>query len=328
MLNRLRSILSEPKVLALGAVALLFGLPLIYVVQPLLGSVSRRPAPFVDPKQLKRDVVHLTSASRVYNDRSGLDEVAAWIHGRLEAAGARVQDQVYGVQGEAYRNVVADFGPASGPVVVIGAHYDTCGAYPGADDNASGVAGLLALAHLFQEHPPSITVELVAYTLEEPPFFRSPDMGSARHAQALKRSGREVRGVLILEMIGTFTDAPASQDYPLPGLSLIYGSHGDYLAVVGEVGRARFTRRVKAAMRGACEMPIRSINAPSAIPGIDFSDHRSYWAEGIPAVMLTDTAFFRNPRYHTRADTPDRLDYARMAEVVRGTYGAIQAHSL
>ena len=327
MLNRVRECLTRPKVLALIIVVLLFAVPLLYTTQPLVGPVTRRPAPAVDAALLQADVTHLASSSRVYNDRPGLDAVAAWVHGRFEACGARVQDQVYGVQGKAYRNVVADFGLAQGPVLVVGAHYDTCGARPGADDNASGVAGLLALAKLLQDHPPHHPVELVAYTLEEPPFFRSADMGSARHALALKASGREVRGALVLEMIGTFTEAPDSQDYPLPGLSLIYGSHGDYLAIVGEVGGAGFTRKVKAAMRGACGLPIKSINAPSAIPGIDFSDHRSYWAVGLPAVMLTDTAFFRNPRYHTGTDTPDRLDYRRMAEAVRGIYGAMEALS-
>lgn len=327
MLNRVREFLARPKVMALIVVALLVVIPLLYTAQPLIGPVPHRPAPMVDAAQLKVDVNHLALASRVYNDRSGLDAVAAWIHGRFEGCGARVQDQVYGVQGKAYRNVVADFGPSQGPVLVVGAHYDTCDAKPGADDNASGVAGLLALAKLLQAHPPRHPVELVAYTLEEPPFFRSADMGSVRHAQALKASGRQVRGVLVLEMIGTFEDAENSQDYPLPGLSLIYGGRGDFLAIVGEVGGAGFTRKVKADMRGACGLPIKSINATSAISGIDFSDHRSYWAEGIPAVMLTDTAFLRNPRYHTAADTPDHLDYRRMAEAVRGVYGAVEALS-
>lgn len=324
MLDRLRSWLGRPKVLALGIAILLFSVPVIYIAQPLIGAMRPNPAPFVDPSSLKDDVVHLAAASRVYNDRPGLDAVAAWIHGRFEACGARVQDQVYSVQGKSYRNVVADFGPPAGTVTVVGAHYDTCGAHPGADDNASGIAGLLALAKLLQVHPPAQPVELVAYTLEEPPFFRSSDMGSVRHAQALKASGRTVRAVLVLEMLGTFTDAGDSQDYPLPGLSLLYGSRGNYLALVGSVGQGLLVRKVKAAFRGATGLPVKSINAPSAIPGIDFSDHRSYWVEGLPAVMFTDTAFYRNPRYHTGADTPDRLDYPRMAEAIQGVYGVIR----
>lgn len=141
MLNRLRSFFAQPKVMALGIVILFFTLPVIYMVQPLIGTVASDPAPSVDPSSLKDDVVHLAGASRVYNDRPGLDAVAAWIHGRFEACGARVQDQIYGVQGKSYRNVVADFGPATGLITVVGAHYDTCGAHPGADDNASGIAG-------------------------------------------------------------------------------------------------------------------------------------------------------------------------------------------
>jgi Zn-dependent M28 family amino/carboxypeptidase len=188
----------------------------------------------------------------------------------------------------------------------------------------AGSPGLLALAKLLQAHPPAQPVELVAYTLEEPPFFRSSDMGSVRHAQALKASGRPVRAVLVLEMIGTFADTGDSQNYPLPGLSMLYGSRGDYLAVVGSVGQGLFVRKVKAAFRAATGLSIKSINAPSSIPGIDFSDHRSYWAEGLPAIMFTDTAFYRNPRYHTGADMPDQLNFPRMAEAVRGVYGVIQ----
>ena len=301
--------------------------PALYLTQPLIGPVRRDPSPTVEASGLRADVQHLAASSRVYNDPAGLDAVAFWIQGRFQGCGARVEEQAYAVQGRVYRNIVADFGPSSGPVTVVGAHYDTCGARPGADDNASGVAGLLALAKLLQSHPPAHPVELVAYTLEEPPFFRSPDMGSVRHAQKLRASGRPVRAVLVLEMIGTFSDAEDSQDYPLPGLSILYGDRGDYLAVVGSVGEGLLAREVKAAFRGACSLPVKSINAPAAIQGIDFSDHRSYWAEGMPAIMFTDTAFFRNPRYHTSADTPDRLDYARMAEAVEGIYGVVRALS-
>lgn len=327
MPSRLRTFLGDRKVLGFAFLILLFAVSTIYTTQPFVSSPGKNLAPSVDASALREDVNHLAGSSRVYSDPSGLDEVAAWIHTRFETCGAAVKDQVYGAHGRVYRNVIADFGPSSGPVTVVGAHYDTCGPRPGADDNASGLASLLALAKMLQANPPAQPVELVAYTLEEPPFFRSADMGSVRHAQALKASGRKVRGVFVLEMIGTFTDEDDTQGYPLPGMSLLYGGRGDYLAVVGSVGEGALVRKVKAAFRSASDLSVKSINAPSAIEGIDFSDHRSYWAEGLPAIMFTDTAFYRNRRYHTAADTPERLDYTRMAQAVQGVYGVVRKFS-
>lgn len=176
---------------------------------------------------------------------------------------------------------------------------------------------------LLAASPPEGPVELVAYSPEEPPFFRSPQMGSAVHAASLKTSGRRVRSVLVLEMIGCFEDGARSQSYPLPFLSLFYPTRGNFIAVVGSLGQPRLARRVKAAMRAASPLPVRSINAPRAVPGVDFSDHLSYWREGYPAIMITDTAFYRNPRYHTTGDTPETLDYARMAQVVDGVRAAL-----
>jgi Zn-dependent M28 family amino/carboxypeptidase len=124
-------------------------------------------------------------------------------------------------------------------------------------------------------------------------------------------------------MIGCFEDGARSQSYPLPFLSLFYPTRGNFIAVVGSLGQPRLARRVKAAMRAASPLPVRSINAPRAVPGVDFSDHLSYWREGYPAIMITDTAFYRNPRYHTTGDTPETLDYARMAQVVDGVRAAL-----
>lgn len=231
--------------------------------------------------------------------------------------------QSYEVHGALFTNVVARFGPEQGERVIVGAHYDACDGLPGADDNASGVAGLLALARMYQEHPPKLPVELVAFTLEEPPHFRLPTMGSVVHARSLAKEGAKVRAMICLETIGTFEDRPGSQTYPIPGLGGVYPDRGDFIAVVGDATSPLLVRKVKAAMASASPLPVWSINAPAAIPGIDFSDHRSYWAEGFPAVMVTDSAFYRNPRYHTARDTPDRLDYPRMAQVIQGVRVAV-----
>lgn len=249
--------------------------------------------------------------------------------------GVATESQTVAADGLPYRNVIARFGPREGPLLVIGAHYDSHADVgvasgeqtysptthtPGADDNASGVAVLLELARALAEAPPSRPIELVAYTLEEPPHFRGDDMGSARHARALRAAGRDVELMLSLEMLGHYDDVPDSQRYLLPGMSWIYGDRANFVAVVGRFGDFAATRRVKAVLLGASDVAVRSINAPAALPGIDFSDHLSYWREGYPALMLTDTAFLRSDDYHGAGDTAEKLDYARMAKVTQGVF--------
>jgi Zn-dependent M28 family amino/carboxypeptidase len=296
----------------------------------------------VDVERLKSHVRMLSQTlyPRSFDQPRQLNAAAAYIKSELAASGARVDEQIFQVQEASYRNIIARIGDDEGPVLVIGAHYDSyadaiAGARfpkgydlqthtPGADDNASGVAGLLELARLLAQAPPKGAVELVAFTLEEPPHFRSEDMGSARHARRLRDSGRAVRLMMSLEMIGYFDSTPGSQSYPAPGLGLLYPDRGDFIAVVGRLGDWAAARRVKGAMLGASDLPVRSINAFAAMPGIDFSDHASYWNEGYSALMITDTAFFRNPHYHRAGDTAERLDYARMAKVVQGIFAVAQ----
>jgi hypothetical protein len=296
----------------------------LYVTQPLLRSPEPKAITLADPARLEADVRHLAAGTRVWIRPEGLDVEAAWIKARFESLGLRTSEQAYQAKGRTYRNVIGRLGPETGPILVVGAHYDTCGPLPGADDNASGVAGLLELARLLSEKPPAGSIEFVAYTLEEPPFFRTGDMGSARHAEVLQASGRPVKAVLVLEMLGTYADADGSQDYPLPGMSLLYGSKGDYLACVGPVGGAGLVRHAKAAFRASSPLPLKSINAPAFIPGIDFSDHLNYWKRGMPAMMFSDTAFYRTRHYHHGTDTPERLDYRRMAQAVEGLSGAVR----
>jgi hypothetical protein len=161
-------------------------------------------------------------------------------------------------------------------------------------------------------------VELAAYALEELPVFGTREMGSAVHARSLRASGARVRGMICLEMIGFFSKDPKSQRFPIELLGLFYPRQGDFIAVVGRVLDGRLARRVKRSMRSASELPVYSINAPRSLPGVDLSDHASFWEAGYPAVMVTDTAFYRNERYHTEEDTPDTLDFVAMAKVVDG----------
>jgi hypothetical protein len=165
----------------------------------------------------------------------------------------------------------------------------------------------------------------VAYTLEEPPYFRTHHMGSAVHANSLKKQGVKVRMMLALEMIGFFADAPDSQKYPVSSMKAIYPSEGNFIGVIGQTSQGAVVRRVKKAMQGAAPLPVYSLNASTFVPGVDFSDHANYWNAGYQAAMVTDTSFYRNPNYHTSRDTPDTLDYKRMAMVVQGVYAAIMA---
>jgi len=312
-------------ILVLIAAALLF--LWWHVTQPLVGGravAGAAEAPPADPDRLRATVRLLSEelAPRHYLHLANLTACADHIAGELAAAGGRVETQTWTVDGRDYRNVRAFLGPETAERVVVGAHYDVADELPGADDNASAVAGLIELARLLAAAPPRATVELVAYCLEEPPFFRSAQMGSAQHAALLREQGIELRAMICLEMIGFFADEAGSQAYPVGLLKLVYPDRGDFITVVGRMGEPRLVRRIKGAMRGATPLPVESINAPAAIPGIDLSDHFNYWSRGYPAVMITDTSYYRNPHYHEASDTWSTLDYERMAQVVRGVHAA------
>lgn len=300
----------------------------VLVTQPLLPISPDSSVPASDPGRLEAHV-RMLAERFVPRDESHpeiLDLAAAYIHQEFEKTGGVVSDQPYELDDKAYRNVIALFGPDTQERIVVGAHYDSVAQdVPGADDNASGVAGLIELAYLLGTVSLPLRVELVAYTLEEGQHFRTHRMGSAVHARSLKAQGVSVRAMFSLEMLGYFVDAPGSQRYPHPVLRLFYPSQGNFIAVVGKLDQPLIVRRVKKAMRVASRIPVYSISAPRSVPGIDFSDHRNYWEAGYDAVMITDTAFYRNPNYHTVRDTPDTLDYERMAKVVQGVYAAVLA---
>ncbi len=260
---------------------------------------------------------------RNFRNVANLNRTADDIETHFLRAGGRVTEQEFAVAGTLFRNVIARFGPETGPVTIIGAHYDSHEDTPGADDNASGVAGLIELAYLFGRQTPDRAIELVAFTLEEPPFFGTTHMGSYVHAQSLAESDTIVEGMIALEMIGYFSDEFGSQKYPIPLFKLIYPSTGNFIAVVGKHDQRSYISRIKAGMKGVTDLPVFSIAAPRSIPGIDFSDHRNYWDLGMNAVMITNTAFYRNLEYHTIRDTWNRLDYPRMADVVRAVYHAV-----
>jgi Zn-dependent M28 family amino/carboxypeptidase len=220
--------------------------------------------------------------------------------------------------------LLAGTGGIEMPRLVVGAHYDTAPGTPGADDNASGVAALLELARLLKGKALRRPAALAFFSTEEPPFFGTDAMGSRFYAREARRRGDKIEGMICLEMVGCYSTQPGRQSYP-PFLKYLFPDRADFLGLVGNLSSRRFLKRVREALEGRLKLPLQHAVLPAWVPGVDLSDHRSFWAEGWPAVMLTDTAFYRNPRYHERSDAWDTLDYASMAAVVEGLAGALEA---
>jgi Zn-dependent M28 family amino/carboxypeptidase len=308
--------------------------------QPLV-TPRRSTPPTVEPARLAAHVRQLSESlyPRSFDHPEKLNAAASYIAEEFRKTGARVEEQYFTAQSK-YRNIIARFGPDTGPLIIVGAHYDSYGDAsrgakfpsgfdrethtPGADDNASGVAGLIELAHLLNRTAPRASVELVAFSLEEQPNFSSESIGSVWHAKSLRASGRVVLLMISLEMIGYFSDLPGSQGYPFAAFELIYPTRGNFIGIVGRFQDWSATRKVKAAMSGATDLPVYSMNGLRAIPGVNRSDHASYWNEGFPALMITDTAFYRNPHYHRSGDTTNTLDFSRMAKVVQGVFETVR----
>ncbi|MEO8502337.1 MAG: M28 family peptidase [Acidobacteriota bacterium] len=306
------------------AVALFIGIAALLVRQPSFGALPFIATSHADPARLRQHVLFLADevAPRDIQHPDNLERAASYIADALTAAGGRLESQPFTARGARYRNLSARFGLEGLDRIVVGAHYDAFGdfgANPGADDNASGVAGLLELARILGKQAVPRPIELVAFSTEEPPCFASQPMGSAVHARNLRQTGTRVQAMLCLEMIGYYTPRQA---WPSLLFRLVYPSSGEFVAVVGRWQDRALARRVKSAMQGAGGVDVYSYSGPS-IPGIDASDHRNYWANGFAAVLVTDTAFLRNPNYHAPGDRPETLDYERMARVVDGVANAV-----
>lgn len=275
------------------------------------------------------DVLALTSLkpARNYKNLSSLDSAANYIFKELEKLDCQVAFQPFEVEGRKYKNIIGTFNPQKGQRIVIGAHYDVYGEQEGADDNASGVAGLLETARLIDQFQKSgkksdYQIDIVAYTLEEPPYFASENMGSAVHAKMLFEAKIPLRLMICYEMIGYFSDKANSQSYPDPALQSIFPSTANFIAVVGTKGQD-ISQKFKQKMEKKCQIPIVAIDFPSKLDVGSSSDHRNYWAYDYPAIMINDTSFFRNPNYHKTYDRIGTLNFEKMAEVVKGVTGAI-----
>lgn len=248
-----------------------------------------------------------------------LENARAYIERTFQEAGYTVGRDEYEVEGKPFRNVIAENPGRHRPqeIHLLGAHYDTVPGSPGADDNASGIACLLELARLIRKHRPPVTVRMVAFTLEEPPYFGTPFMGSMVHARKCRQRKEKIMGMLSLEMVGYYRDQPNSQRYPLPLMNWFYPDRGDFIAVVGNFRSRHLAKNVANRLKQRLGLAVVSTALPF-VPGAGLSDNRSFWQHGYPALMITDTAFFRNPHYHLPTDLPETLDYQRMAELVAG----------
>jgi hypothetical protein len=258
-----------------------------------------------------------------------LEAAAAYIERELAAAGHAVRREEFPSYVAPVRNLLTEVRGGSRPdeIVVVGAHYDSVRGAPGANDNGSGVAAVLELAHAFRDWRPARTWRLVLFVNEEPPFFTTDQMGSRVHAAGARRRGERIVAMYSLETIGWYSDAPGSQHYPFP-FSWFYPDRGDFLAFVGNLPSRGLLHATVGAFRTYAQFPSDGVAAPAFIPGVDWSDHGSFWAAGYPALMVTDTALYRYPHYHTAQDTPDKVDYERLARVVRGlerTFRALDA---
>lgn len=277
------------------------------------------------PARLEADVRALSVRPRSLDQATSILSTIEFLTETLEAMGHSVGRQDVLAPAE---NLIVTIpaAKADAPILIIGAHYDTVRVSPGADDNASGVAALLEIARRFAERGGgALEVRLVFYANEEPPYFKTGAMGSHVHAMSLGRPERVI-GMISLETMGYFSDTTGSQNYPFP-LSLRYPSTGNFIAFVGDTSSRSFLREMIGRFRENARIPSVGGTAPSIVQGIDWSDHWAYSQAGIPAFMVTDTAPFRNPNYHRESDTPETLDYDRLALVVEGLWRAIEAIS-
>ena len=292
-----------------------------FLVNGCASTIFVHPDPGISIENMSRTVHYLSTMSppRNYIYTDSLVNSANYISQEFINHGLIPERQKFEVSGNKYENVIASVGPKEGIRMIVGAHYDVCGDQPGADDNASAIAGLLEIARFAKLHESEFAyrVDFVAYTLEEPPFFGTTNMGSYVHARFLHENKIDVRGMICLEMIGFFTDRKKSQRYPLSLMRLFYPGTGNFIAVVSNYGSSSLLKQVSQHLK-ATSLKVETLKAPSFLVGVDFSDHRNYWEFGYDAVMITDTAFYRNPNYHKRSDTMDTLDFSRMKEVVKG----------
>lgn len=323
---------ARPILLACAGLLTALGVAVWVVSMRMPGkSYSGSPPPLdTEPEleqRLRADVERLVSfGSRHVGAKTRLHAAAQWLDGELSATGYEVARQRFSVGGVECDNLAVEIAGSTKPdeIIVVGAHYDTEPQTPGADDNASGVAAMLSLARHFAERKGvGRTLRFIAFVNEEMPHFYTENMGSFRAARESKQRGENVVAMLSLESIGYYSTAPNSQHYP-PGVSWFYPSTGDFIGFVSNIGSRALLREALGAFRSQARIASEGAALPELLPGISWSDHWAYWKHGYNALMVTDTAPFRNPHYHQPSDTPETLDMLRMAHVVLGLRNVVE----
>ena len=304
--------------------ALLFCAFLLYSVMKIKGTPSLvfPPAAMTKNMALYRHVEELAVkiGSRSVFEYEKLTAAKEYILSSLKDMGYAPILQNFSFQDKIFSNIIVSIGGKTHPeeVVLIGAHYDTIAGTPGADDNASAVAILLEMCRILNDYSPGRMLKLVFFALEEPPIFRTEYMGSAVYAQEAGKKGEHIKAMISLEMLGYYSDKEGGQSFPVPLMALMYPSTPNFIVVVGNLTSRSLVNNVAGSLRKVGSVPVETLTTVSFIPGVDFSDHRSFWKMGYPAVMITDTSFYRNPNYHTEKDTIDTLDFNRMFSLLDG----------
>jgi hypothetical protein len=275
---------------------------------------------------LRRDVEQLagTIGERNYTLYKKLTASADFLESSFTSAGYKVQRQEYEIDGKNYDNLEVEIAGSdkADEIIIIGGHYDSVYGSSGANDNGTGAAAVLELARTFAGKKTERTLRFVEFVNEEPPFFWTPDMGSLVYAKHCKQRNEKIAAMLSLETIGYYSDEIGSQKYPF-SLGTIYPLQGNFIAFIGNIASGKLVRESIASFRNHAKLPSEGAALPGAVQGVGWSDHWSFWQQGYPALMVTDTAPFRYPHYHTKADTPDKVDYDRMARVVAGLESVI-----
>jgi Zn-dependent M28 family amino/carboxypeptidase len=258
---------------------------------------------------------------------AALRRAADYIESELRQYGYSPSRQTYEVSRLPVDNIEATLegsSPAAG-IIVLGAHYDTVGECPGANDNGTGVAALLELARRFAASPQPRTIRFVAFVNEEPPFFQTSHMGSAVYANAARARGDRIMGMLSLETMGYYSDEHGSQQYPVETMHGLYPAVGNFIGLVSNEESRELLEAVARAFRSRSRVPLQAAAMPAELPGAGWSDHWSFWQASYPGLMVTDTAPWRYPWYHTPQDTADKVDFERLADVVDGLEVAVAA---
>lgn len=316
--------------IGIAVILIILAVVVIYFIYSAVKIKMLSPGNPAEPEQRSEfeskklyDYVHHLSVkigSRSFYQYGKIKETEDYIKKVLEDLGLSYELQAYNCQGKSFSNIIVTIPGQKEPkeIFLIGAHYDTVPLTPGADDNASAVAVLLEICRILKDYRPGKTLKLVFFVLEEPPHFRTSYMGSYVYAKKAREMNEQIFGMISLEMLGYYNDTRGGQTFPLPLMNFFYPTVPNFIAVVGNLKSKKLVKQIEAAVKKSSSIPVETLSTIKFVPGVDFSDHASFWRMGYPAVMITDTAFYRNPHYHTPGDTIDTLNFEKMAEVLKG----------